>query len=272
LNVVSVDADGGALSTDRWLPADEEAPRVCAELTNLPFGNGVFDAAISISGLHTTSDEILQPATEVMRVIKTGGALIMTNDTPRGISMIMSDDYLMGGLGLRTDEVPVISFDKRGEIAEPLAVEEGALNESLNDICSSMGIDSITYSQYQELCEQTSGEQVYGSIFARAAVNVLQRGKGRRPFEWNSAGGSWNTLFFSQIKDSLKGIRFETVDMSKSYEIDPIDVTFPNGQRLFVSRMIRDVIGNRYYTDYSLNEVPSTHVDANYSFLVTTKA
>lgn len=276
--VVSVDLDESSLSNDRWLPNDEEAMRVVGSVDGLSFKNGAFDGIVSVSGLHTI-DPVIFPdiISETHRILRPGGKLLLTNDTPRGLSYIFEDPLLMYDVRPEQDEITVVTYDNNGDICQPVVVKTRALDETMGLLCARLNTGSLTANQYNELMasQDGKGELSFIDLYARAAQLALQQKSGYRPFEYNSNGGSWNKYFFStimqDIKDAGVGFSVSTVRRDTSTSTTPLSVIMPDGTELFVKSLRRDSVGNLYVSEYSTSPVDATEVDIKAQFIVAEK-
>lgn len=275
-NIVSVDLDEESLSNDRWLPADEDAMRAVSSAEKLSFKKNSFDGVLSISGLHTIDPEIFPDiVSEVHRVLQTGGKLVLTNDTPRGLSYIFSDPLLMEVVHTEPDETVIATYDVNGDICQPVVVKSVALDRALEVLCRDLGIEPLTSEQYIELMQSDGGEVAFVDLYAQAAGKCLVQKAGYRPFEYNSNGGSWNKYFFSNIMDDIKsscpGLKVRTERFESSTTTGPVVINSPNGKDLFVKRFRRDSVGNLYVAEFSTEPVDSTIVDIKAQFIIAEK-
>lgn len=273
VRVVGVDFDKEALSSERWLPLDEEAPRFAGDISQLPLGDQSVDVAVSISGLNNIAHdtETFGPIKkELLRILKPSGKLVVTNDTPRGVERIMDDP--LEELYCENSESEVVTYDKWGEISEIVVAETEVINKALMDLAAQLGLPPLSMSDYGYYMSDRYTETFLAPVYAEAARRALQANAGYRPFEWNSADGSWNKLFYEPIVDELRPeFAVRTVEDSRIAQIATQSLPDDNGNVLYAGRLVRDSVGNTYYSDLGHNAPDSTVLDVRAKFIVATK-
>lgn len=274
VTVLSLDYDVNALSNDRWLPDNEDAPRFAAEIERIPFAAGSVDAVVSISGLTTgleLDNGMRKVSAELARVLKPGGFLIATHDTPRGINSIM-DSPLDDIHGDRT-EMPVVTFSPRGEMDEIVVVNTDAMQQKLDEVCARRGLGLFEAHEYQSLVYDRTGEPVFGPIFAEAATLALKDGAGYRPLEWNSYDGSWNRHYFASVQEGFeREFMLGIVEDVRTEEVEAIDILKDaDFDSIFADRFMRDTLGNKYYIGLSKDQPEYSEREIRARFLVGKK-
>jgi len=277
---ISTDIDQDALSSDRWLPNDEQAPRAVADLNKLPFKAKTFDGITSISGLNTIDPELLPVIMkELHRILRPGGKIVLTNDTARDIEYILQDPFLMENVRPEPNETVAFTYDDDLEICQPVIVDINAYQEELNAESAKLGIslphvrESLDY-----LIDDVENSYAFLEVYARAASGVLRRRDydvGYRPFEHNSKGGSWNDYFFDNLRDHIRemnlGFQVKSVGTEVATKTRPQQLITPNGESVYATQFCRDSVGNLNVTDYSRVAPQQADVQINSRFLIIKK-
>jgi SAM-dependent methyltransferase len=272
VTVFGIDYDSEALSADRWLPIDEDAPRVSGDLAAMPFKHDSFDVVMSISGLTSIDPEFELPQVqkEIKRVLKPGGKLIITNDTPRGCDRVLSAP--LDEIHHEDSELPVVAFDMHDELSEVIVADKTVLTTTIARLCQKVGLPALSMDDYYAAIENKSLEMFVGPIVAEAARLALASGDAYRPFEWFDNSGSWNQRFFNNVTDMFNpDFKFKSYTDVRNSEISPIEIINPAGSTLYVRRMQRDSIGNIYFRDLTTQKPEHTALDVTARFVVGTR-
>lgn len=291
--IVSTDLDSDALSLDRWLPKDEEAPRVVSNLRHLPFRPESIDLITSISGYTSIVEKQQDIARQIADVLRVGGTMLVTNDTRRGVGRLMTklfrppspksqpmfsisfdglDNIYQPAFVSPNPSNTVFTFANDGEISVPVMVDTGAMNKALVTVTTEVGMHPVNLADYNELTDHAESEALYAPIFAKAAALLLKKDRAKRLLPGQGPKESWNSFFYLHIKEELSrvfgAVRIE--DRHRIVQLEPRAVTDRDGAVFYPGIVQRDTIGNIYYADLA-KEPQAATLDFRAKFLLAKK-